>query len=370
MDAHDFCEEVRLKARRREDRPLLELLSQAYVAQGQHERRDIASCIQLANYLQAAGVQVPQESRQGTPVAARPTPEMRVRSERLRQQVEAWVEGVRTALFRQASPPFASPRAAIDWLEREVRRLYESIEASARALSQPVWDQALKASPRSGTPGTRATAQRIACLLEAIKAGKAMVLSPAKHLGLSPSELWDKGARDPVFQVRRQVKAMALATGFTEPDLVAYLLAGIRPTLAPATIAVQPIVTQLPAPLRGGEIRRIQVTIELHARDLSYAEHRALFQQLRQELDLVRTRGLTEEDRRFLQLAEHLGPPPSGPGSGAYWERFQRQWNKSGRAKSYNTPDGPRMRYGRLQQKLEALDLERSVGVGAKSSGR
>ena len=48
----------------------------------------------------------------------------------------------------------------------------------------------------------------------------------------------------------------------------------------------------------------------MHARDLSYHEHRELFRQVRQELNLVRAKGLTDEGIELLQLVNSLGSPP------------------------------------------------------------
>ena len=45
--------------------------------------------------------------------------------------------------------------------------------------------------------------------------------------------------------------------------------------------------SELPYPFGGPGIQRSQVTLTVHARDLSYHEHRELFRQVRQELNLV-----------------------------------------------------------------------------------
>jgi hypothetical protein len=111
-------------------------------------------------------------------------------------------------------------------------------------------------------------------------------------------------------------------------------------------------------PFGGPEIQRSQVTLTVHARDLSYHEHRELFRQVRQELNVVRAKGLTDEDIELLQLVNSLGSPPTGRGSGPYWIGVQRAWNRNHLDERFQTPDGPRMWYRRLQKKLKALRLD------------
>ena len=341
---------------------MLGLVSQSFVADGRCSPRDVAPCLTLTARLQAAGLEAPQEpvARHAleTRAAARPTPEMRLRSARLRHQVAAWVEAVRAALFGPATPPFPSLAEAVAWLEREVRGLYEGIEPRALALYAPVWGQALGAPP-AGDPGSGEPSQRLAALLEAVRAGTIMVVAPADPRE-PPDQLWDTITRGLVFQLQRQARAIARATGFPEPDVAAYLLAGIQPELSPATIAIEEMV--VPLPVGGGEIRRSQVTMVLHARDLSFDKHRELFRQQRHALNLVQARGLTAEDVEFLELVEAQGPPPVGRGAGPYWAGVQREWNARGLGTFYATPDGPRMRYGRLQKKLKGSGLEASPG--------
>jgi hypothetical protein len=161
------------------------------------------------------------------------------------------------------------------------------------------------------------------------------------------------------------VRQIARATGFSEAAVVAYLLADIQPVLSPWEIVVEPLTAPLPC---GDEVQRSQVTIVLHGRDLSYLDHRRLFRQVRHALNLVRARGLTDEDTQFLQLVESLGPPPAGRGAGPYWARVQREWNARRLGNAYETPDGPRMRYARLQRRLKALGLEAGPGGRESSS--
>jgi hypothetical protein len=92
-------------------------------------------------------------------------------------------------------------------------------------------------------------------------------------------------------------------------------IAPIRSILDAATISVEHL--SVPVPF-GGEIQRSQVTLTVHARDLSYDEHRELFRRVRQELNLVQANGLTDDDSALLHLVESLSSPPTGRGSGPY----------------------------------------------------
>jgi hypothetical protein len=368
MDVRDFRENVFSRMPPGVSRQLLDMVIGAFVATGQHEQRDISTCIQLVGILQRDGLELPEDKVRQQPVrtsrSTRPTPEMRLRSAQLTHQIDASVQAVRRTLFGQPSAPFASLSEAIGWIEGEVRHLNEGIAAWGRALYQPLWDQALEPSTLAGEPGTPETSQRVDVLLEAVRAGMIGWVAPAEQH--APQGEGSRGVLDaPVCRLQRYVRQLARASGFSAPDVAAYLLADIPPTLDAATISVEHLT--VPIPFGGGEIQRSQVTLTVHARDLSYDEYRDLFRQVRQELHLVRAKGVTDEDIEFLRLVDSLGIPPTGRGSGPYWTRVQRAWKRHHPEKRCETLNGPRIRYGRLQKKLKDLGLDGPRGVQATS---
>jgi hypothetical protein len=317
IDVNDFRESVFSRVPPRISRQLLEVVIGAFVATGQHEQRDISTCIQLVGILQRSGLALPEDVVRhqlvGTARSAKPTPETRQRSAQLMHQIEASVQAVRRTLFEQPSAPFASLPEAFKWMEGEVRQLYEGIAAWACTLYQPLWDQALEPPPPAVDLGTPETSQRLSVLLEAVRAGMIGWVAPAEHGG--PQGEGRHGFVDtPVCQLQRYVRQLARASGFSPPDIAAYLLADIPPILDAATISVEHLT--VPVPFGGGEIQPSQVTLTLHARDLSYHEHRALFRQVRQELNLVRVKGLTDGGIEFgswwIRWASH--PPAGGQG--------------------------------------------------------
>jgi hypothetical protein len=368
MNAHEFRDEVLLKAPPSVSRPLLNEVIGTYVAVGQHERRDVAPCIGVAARLSMRGVTAaagPEHARAlAVRPAARPTPEMRLRSAQLARQVRGWVEAVRTALFGHATPPCGSAAEAEAWLAAAVQALYARTGAASRALYQREWDAALTPAPQGRRARTRNTAQRLAVLLAGVRAGIHGSVDAATRAGVQGAAL-DAVFESPMVTLETEVRHLAEATGFSEADVLADILAGIPPTLPPVTVAVQQVTRPLPG--GGGPIARRQVTIVLHARDLTYQEHRALFRQVRQQLQRVRTKGISDEDCRLLRLVERRGPPPSGRGSGAFWTGIRREWNGQGLGKRYASPDGLRMRWTRLQPTLAALDLQPVWGDPAAS---
>jgi hypothetical protein len=369
MEAKDFREQVLSKVARGVSRPLLECVVAGFVAAGQHEQRDIAACIQVVGHLQRAGFDLPPDVGRhqsvGTARPSRPTPEMRLRSAQLTQQIEASVRAVRRGVFGQPSAPFDALPDAIAWMAGEVRHLHDGIAPWARALYQPLWDRAFEGPPLTGEPDTPETSERLAVLLDAMQAGVIGSIAPAEPGGRHDEE--GPGAADPpACRFQRYVRQLAQASGFSSPAVAAYLLADIPPILEAYTIDVKPLTA--PIPFGGGEVLRNQVTITVHARDLSYQEHRKIFRQVRQELQLVRAHGLTDKDIEFLQLVKVLGVPLKGWGSGPYWTQVQRTWNRTHRGDRFQTPDGPRMWYRRLQKKLKAFGLDGAQALHAAPS--
>jgi hypothetical protein len=201
-------------------------------------------------------------------------------------------------------------------------------------------------------------------LLEAVRAGMVGGVAPAESG--DPQRNGGTAVLDAsVCPLQRYIRQLARASGFSPPDVAAYVLADIPPILDAATISVEHLT--VPVPFGGEAIQRSQVTLTVHARDLSYDEYRALFRQVRQELNLVQAHGLTDDDSALLQLVESLGSPPTGRGSGPYWVGVQRAWNRNHRDERFQTPDGPRMWYSRLQKKLKALGLDGPRGAQAVS---
>jgi hypothetical protein len=223
----------------------------------------------------------------------------------------------------------------------------------ARETLDGRWDKYLGLAPQARTPSHDTMYEHLTALIEGVRVAETGWLLAGSRSG--PTTHGEPMFRTALSRLEADIKKIATATGFSEAGVLGYLLAGIEPILPPATISIEHVLTQLPD---DRFMERSQVHIVLHAYDLSYLEHRALYRQLRRPPSRVRARGLTDEDLQLLRVVARCGAPPSGTGAGAYWRRVQREWHKRGRRMRYKSPDGLRIRHGRLLKKLAALDLE------------
>src|SRR5262249_39172547 len=149
--------------------------------------------------------------------------------------------------------------------------------------------------------------------------------------------------------VNDQLSLIAGAIGCSDSDVLAYVLANLRPTLSPFIIRQQPYVYEIPGDMQ--PIQRTEVTITVKAR-ITSIELRELYRQLEQILNVVKMKALSAEDEKFLEVVRQIGDPPKQKGVRAFWEQVWLLWNAMEGVKKYKEWRNPLRRYTRLKKRM------------------
>jgi hypothetical protein len=256
-------------------------------------------------------------------------------------------------LCNEAKAPFASLGAAVGWLHNVLRQAYDwSPEAAARQLpeeSRPLVLALLSLEEGLG----EYLPEQLWYLREALQAG-------VTDTCMRALEGWNEGDAPPKLSplhevlhwVSLQVSDIAITLGCSDAEILAYVLANIRPDVRPFTIATRLYAREIPGDTR--PMQRTEATITVRGR-LTSAELRDLSRQLGQVLNVTKARPLSAKDHRFLEVVHQVGVPPLGKGVKAFWEQFLLQWKRMGGVPSYTDWRNPLKRYTRLMGRLDRV---------------
>jgi hypothetical protein len=195
--------------------------------------------------------------------------------------------------------------------------------------------------------------EQLWCLREALRAGD---IEACTRAGLEWNE-GDPPQKLPPLQecwnwVDIQLYDIAQAIGCSDTEILAYVLANIRPTLSPVTIATRRYVHTLPGDTQ--PMQRTEVTITVRSR-LTFVELRDLSRQLGQMLNVTKAKRLSAGDRKFLEVVEQIEGNQVGEGSKAFWEKVLLKWNGMEGVRPYTDWRNPRKRYTRLMERLNQV---------------
>jgi hypothetical protein len=289
---------------------LFERAVRYFAAIGRLHPADLGDCEELvrhwADYRHELQ-QAPHGHQPSAPRRAPPSPETQVTSAQLAFRLAPCVEAVRQDVFGQTHAPFASVREAGTWLNHEVHRHFGQHRAASNGGSfVGLWVDLGRVD-------------NLGSLLDAARQGLDWALD---------AMLTDDGAEaptgldGPLRPLEANVRAMAEATGFDEADVLAYILCGLPPRFH----GIAPVVTTSwkALPAGGGTIGRTQATITIPVGDLSWAEWKRCYAQIRSELPRGRGHALTELDAEFWALINRLGGVPTHEPV-KFWKRVHQE---------------------------------------------
>jgi hypothetical protein len=168
--------------------------------------------------------------------------------------------------------------------------------------------------------------------------------------------------------LEQEAHEIAESTGFFKLDVVAYILAGVKPVLPPVVMRVVGPEPQTPLDDMKYSCRRAVVEVldpSSITPDLWWATYRTL----RERLHIKRLRRLTEDDQRLFALVQELGGVPGHGKKGDFWERLRQRWNAEAGAEEYTTGRGLTTKYQRIIEKRNDLqqatkrDTSNSIGL-------
>lgn len=228
----------------------------------------------------------------------------------LKERLRPWVERVRSRLFETSSPPFATRSKALKWLEGAWAHLLQ-LRDPADALR--AWDELYAPAVEmleeyvAAKGGEVSITERWEKCPVPLQDGS--LVSMAVAMG---SDYWDLG---------RELRLMAEATGAHPNDLVFYVLVGEEPSFPPVTVTPRYRRAERPP-----WFRTSAVTIELNGL-LSYEELGELHRALR---DAWPEDEKPEKALLRLIVGREIGDDAESDCSREAWEDVARAWEEAG----------------------------------------
>jgi hypothetical protein len=329
------------------------------VAEGRMAESAVDACVKLAGVLEgyAQSRQHPEETGTTIGVVDLPrTPESSITSAYLIRELQPWLENVRKDIFGCMAPPFSSYEEALVWAQR----------TAPAWLLQAHSPRAQEPAPHVATAGwseekwKRVDVEKKAReWIEKRPYWQLMEMLDDVRLHTSARGwAWENYAlhngEPALVFLERASRTMGQKTGFSQDDLVIYILLGIEPSLPPARIRRHSGNTALPT---GRPFNRRYVTIEVYSHDVTPPQLRELHSTIRAFLNIAKGKPLTEKDQRLFEIVRHLGGPPPQIEK-RFWERVQQLYNGEPAVIRYTTWRGPQIAFQRLQAKLQRYGIQ------------
>lgn len=262
------------------------------------------------------------------------TPEAALISNSLEKRLTPWAEGLREeGGFGRREAPFRDDAEAADWIE----------EQSAR-------DRKRGASRRPSPADAAKEIRRLADLAgmevkptpRFLKYGRPKDLH-TKNTSVCPGTFLDRLARE--------TNRVSEKTAFQPDVLTAFVLTGLTPQISRVRAAEVRVLCDVP----GDRIQSRWITLQFNTADVSYAELRELYKDVRRYFDATDANLLKWEEAEFLMLVDSMGGPPEGDKT-RFWEEVLRRWEENP-AHKY----APLGSWRAVRNKFEKLDRRKNV---------
>ena len=309
--------------------------------QGRTSDKDVKMRLDLARFIESAFAYRDHRREQARLVDDRPMPEMGIASDRLLSKLEPWRAQICKTFFGDAHPPFGSSEEGAAWAKRE-------------AMDRHGW-----MAMEEGEESEAAQLDEVTQILKKVRIETASPTNP-ELIGRNFRELaWisNGGETRSLRELECETREKSELTGFSQLDLLLYILTGQKPILPDVRVVERGAYAQ---PIEAEWFSYPSVIHEFFSRDLTFLDHREVYRQSRAKLNRSTQKPLSEEDQRFLDIIKQHGPmPPRGKGNGreAYCERIRSYRNATNPHKPLNSWDAVKRKYERLQNKLAAHGL-------------
>ncbi len=337
MDRKEFEESVR--AGRPPDLPefMVEEATRYYTEElkksGIFGYEDLATCIRLAGWLtRAAGGGASREIDR-TWDEMRWSTDRLVMSEQMLDLIKSEVCAVRRKIFGSPDPPFTDYEEATLWLEREGKK------SSAIRTGKRAYDCAYRDWITKGREFQKHTRSIVRCGLER-----------RTITYVNPGDKWtrvlpvDRGT--PLATFETLLRRATEYTGFSQPELVIHVLTPLHPTLPRWRLGQRLKAMSVLQPIG-------LITIDILAQNVTWKDFRDIYRRTNELLRRNKATLIDETDEILYGVVRRLGGVPPH-GKMAFWEVVRKKCRRLG-VISFKTAHAARVRYKRLQKKLETL---------------
>jgi len=292
------------------------------------DRYEVADVIEAADRLASELKRMGAEK--GQPEQGEVSVEPTVTNEFLSDLITPWIQDIRQEIFNTRVRPFRTHEQAVKWVDEgivdmenwfnEVRREKEKLPFWARPFKYPfdVLNQPNVPIPR--------LAQELDHLL---------------------------GKRPLYLLFSDRVKEVARVTGFSHMSVWCHIIGGTPLTLNKVDTTPEKEIHELPS---GEELVSRFVTVQIRG-ELTFDELRRLYQQIRQDLGVKRSKALNDTHLELYRLVKKRGGPVKGKGSVTFWKQVMEDWNKEHEGDQYKIWKSAKRAYDLLWNKLRSQYL-------------
>lgn len=247
-----------------------------------------------------------------------------IQSDQVLDRIEPETRKVRERMFGSADPPFERPEDMIEWI-RDVAE--QEQEASGKELREQMMELANQYRNQHGDVDLSFTSYSI----------RYFILPECKIISIDDIP---PGTRlDPLFDYQKKFSG---ETGFTEPALLLFLMTGIRPLLPRWKVErVKSGTDDLP----------VSYTVNVYADNVTAEDMKMIHRKIKEMKGISSVQPFRGRDRILIAVVDSLGGVPD-EGVDAFWEEVLERCRNLG-VDSWSTKNSPKMRWRRLQEKLE-----------------
>jgi hypothetical protein len=262
-------------------------------------------------------------------------PEAALISNSLKKRLTPWAEGLREEGFGSREAPFQDEAEAADWIEEQSAR-----DRERGAEERPSLADAMKEIRRLADLAGLEVRPKVRFLKYGRPGDK-----HDKNVGVEAGTFLDRLARE--------TNRVSETTAFQADVLTAFVLTGLTPLISRVRVTEIRELCDVP----GDRIQSRWITLRFNAADVSYADVRKLYKDVRKYFDATDANLLKWEEAEFLLLVDSMGGPPEGDMT-RFWEEVLRRWRENS-AHEY----APLNSWRAVRNKFEKLDKRKNVRV-------
>lgn len=290
----------------------------------EHHHFQVSDVVEVTDRL--ASILERMEVAEGQPEQGEVPAKPSVTNEFLDDLITPWIQDIRQEIFNTRVPQFRTPSEAFKWLD----------EGSVHAKNwlnelQREKDKTIPKWMKSPYPG--------------------YLLDSLDKLNPKLDSMLDNPP--PYLVLFNKAKEVARVTWFSPASVMFHIVAGTPLILDKVNTKAEKEIHELPS---GEELVNRFVTVQIRG-ELSLDELRHLYQQIRQDLGVKRSKALNDTHLELYQLVKKRGGPVKGKGSVTFWKQVMEDWNKKHEGDPYKIWKSAKRAYDLLWDKLRSQHL-------------
>jgi hypothetical protein len=275
------------------------------------------------------------------------TPDSFLTSEILIEQIEGWVDTLRTEMFGSPDKPFASIDKAEEWIRAQAKAQPKPSDAAIKEYEtyRKAWDL-LKPSYEWFNASIRPMEYPTLLLYK----DHTYQASRSVYITENPPPDWTFPQDRPDYKnysalnwLENETRMMAKGTGFDQPCLIALALCGIKPVLRRTRVCLESSYKRTPD---GKNLYFNKTSVDLLSRDIETKDLQYIYSEYRKNLNIKQGQTYNQTHWDLYRLVKDAGGVPK-KGKTAFWKELKQILNENYNS-NYTTWEGVKRKYERI----------------------